>query len=373
MKGICTDSSRCLNNENLHEFKIIAQIKEGVMSKPTRDEIRDRLNKALQDAETKKSQLDILIQQYRQEKDALKSEKASLITTLTSEFRSETQKGIDELTEKNSELEEKISALESEKEALSKDKELLVAEIKSETKTAINQISSSITEAFKAKQEEERNSWFNILKDWSQKQHTAYSEKLDLFVKEKTGRATNIVSQDILSAESRELANEKGKKSFFAEIGLIIALVLMVILGLVIYYTTTDWDVWKIIYKALLFVPFGFYIWLQTSKIRRETCLRDQFHHKQLVMASYSAFIGFLQGNKAFTPEKQLEMTEHLFTEVRDNSADKADKHEITKLKTRNKLLSDLVKEMPKLAKHLSTKQIKDLTNKIENESEDIE
>ena len=58
-----------------------------------------------------------------------------------------------------------------------------------------------------------------------------------------------------------------------------------------------------------------------------------------------------MKNNEKFTEEKQVEMTEAMFAEVRDNAANRADNNEAERLKAQNKLLIEIVRQIPSIKK----------------------
>lgn len=338
------------------------------MAKPSRDELRQELNSQISIAKAKLAEIQSELQKLREERENLKSDTVEFQNKLKTDFSQQTSFSVESVEDKLADLNHQIKELEEEKENFITEKDSCLENIKQETKQAIQNHEKLLSDKFREKHDQEKDSWFKKLQTWSERQNDLFTEKLDNFVASETGKATNIVSQDILSKESRDLANDKSTQIMRAEIKLTVALVLMLTLGIIMYCYTPKMDLWNIVYKVLLFVPFGFYIWLQVRQMKRETCLRDHYHHKQLVMASYSAFFGFLKNNKKFTEEKQVQMTDQMFTEVRDNAANKADNHDMERLKMQNELLTKVIKKIPDLDK--LNKNVSQIANLLKEHSE---
>ena len=319
------------------------------MAKKTRDEIRQELNEYLAAVKEKLAQLDADHNAAKTNLENNRNDYEKLII----QFNNDKAASL-------ANLKSIIEQTEEQKNTFKDQKSQLFENLQKETQEAIEQQTALLQEKTQQTQEDTKKHWFKILSDWSTEKNNEKLEELETFIQTETGKATNIVSQDILSKESNDLAKEKGSKITEAETKLTVALVLMVVLGLIIFYTNSQLGVIHLIYKILLFVPFGFYVWLQARQIRRETCLRDHYHHKQLVMASYSAFFGLMKNNEKFTDEKQVEMTEAMFAEVRDNAANRADDNDKERLKAQNKLLTEIVKKLPSIEKAATTlEQIK--------------
>lgn len=321
------------------------------MAKPSRDELRQELNTQIANAKAELEAIKSELQSLHAEKAAMNADASDFKNKLKTDFAAETASSISDIAEKLEEFDSQLEELKEAKETFVEEKDSCLENIKTETSQAIQKHEKLLSEKFQEKHDQEKDSWFKKMQSWAEQKNKAFTEKLEIFVESETGKAANIVSQDLLSKESRDLASNKSDQIMWAEIKLTIALALMLVIGVILYYYTQQMDFWSILYKVLMFVPFGFYIWLQVRQMKRETCLRDRYHHKQLVMASYSAFFGFLKNNKKFTEEKQLQMTEQMFAEVRDNAADKADNNEIERLKLQNALLSKAIKKLPNLDK----------------------
>lgn len=310
------------------------------MAKKARDEIRQELNEYLAEVKEKLAQLDV---DHNAAKTNLENSRTNY-ENLIIQFNNDKDNFL-------ADLKSIIEQTEEQKNAFNNQKSQLFETLQKETQEAIEQQTTLLEEKTQQTQEDTKNRWFTDLKEWATKHNKDKIEELDAFIKTETGKATNIVSQDILSEASRTLADQKSRKRLYAEIKLTVALVFMLILSWRMYTTTPNLEPLHLIYKILMFVPFGVYIWLQAKQIRRESCLRDHYHHKQLVMASYSAFFGFLKNNEKFTEEKQVEMTEAMFAEVRDNAANRADNNEAERLKAQNKLLIEIVRQIPSIKK----------------------
>lgn len=310
------------------------------MAKKTRDEIRQELNEYLAAVKEKLAQLDADHNAAKTNLENNRNDYEKLII----QFNNDKVASL-------ANLKSIIEQTEEQKNAFKNQKSQLFENLQKETQEAIEQQTALLQEKTQQTQEDTKKHWFKILSDWSTEKNNEKLEELETFIQTETGKATNIVSQDILSKESNDLAKEKSRKRLYAEIKLTIALVFMLLLSWIMYTSTPKLEPVHLAYKILMFVPFGVYIWLQAKQIRRESCLRDHYHHKQLVMASYSAFFGFLKNNEKFTDEKQVEMTEAMFAEVRDNAANRADNNEAERLKAQNKLLIEIVRQIPSIKK----------------------
>lgn len=321
------------------------------MAKTSRDELRQELNAQIANAKAELDTIKSEIQSLRTERETINAEASDFRDKLKTDFAAETALSISSIAEKLEELGVQLEELKDTKETFVEEKDSCLENIKTETSQAIQKHEKLLSEKFQEKHDQEKDSWFKKMQSWAELKNKAFTEKLENFVESETGKAANIVSQDLLSKESRNLAGAKSDQIMWAEIKLTIALVIMLVIGIILYRYTPKMDFWGVLYKVLMFVPFGFYIWLQVRQMKRETCLRDHYHHKQLVMASYSAFFGFLKNNKKFTEEKQVQMTEQMFAEVRDNAANKADNNEMERLKLQNALLSKVIKKLPNLDK----------------------
>lgn len=342
------------------------------MAKNSRDELRQELNSQIAIAKAELANIKAEIDTLRTEREELKTSFVKMKDDLQTKFSQDTDNTIEFIKQKLTNSESQLKELESLKTDFIAEKNACLEQIEQDTQEAIQKQETLLEDKFREKHDQEKNSWFKKLQEWSNNQNDLFTEKLKNFVETETGKAANIVSQDVLSAESRNLAKEKGTLIKSAEKNLTWALCIMLIIGFIMFYSSPDMDAWKLIYKVLMFVPFGFYIWLQVRKMNRETCLRDHYHHKQLVMASYSAFFSFLKNNEKFTDEKQAQMTEQMFNEVRDNAANKADNQDVERLKVQNKLLCQIIKKIPDLDNlNKNIDQIKDLLqNSCKNDSD---
>ena len=342
------------------------------MAKNSRDELRQELNSQIAVAKTELANIKTEIDTLHTEREELKTSFVKMKDDLQTRFSQDTDNFIESIKQKLTNSESQLKELESLKTDFIAEKNACLEQIEQDTQQAIQKQETLLEDKFREKHDQEKDSWFKKLQEWSNNQNNLFTEKLKNFVETETGRAANIVSQDVLSAESRNLASEKDVLIKSAENKLTWALAIMIITGIIMYHISDNVGLWNILYKVLMFVPFGFYIWLQVKKINRETCLRDHYHHKQLVMASYSAFFGFLKNNEKFTDEKQVQMTEQMFNEVRDNAANKADNQDVERLKAQNKLLCQIIKKIPDLDNlNKNIDQIKDLLqNSCKNDSD---
>lgn len=177
-------------------------------------------------------------------------------------------------------------------------------------------------------------------------------EKINKLLK-KSGLAFDSITQESLSRKNFELADEKGEQLKIAETLLIVTLAIITLLLIFLFQSSIfegkEVTISDTLFRATFVLPLGLYAILQARKIHREVCLRDQYHHKGISLASYSGFVTRIENDDSITPDKKTQLLEATFDQVLDNAADKADRYDLEKLKIEQHGITNLFKEIKKI------------------------
>jgi hypothetical protein len=179
------------------------------------------------------------------------------------------------------------------------------------------------------------------------------NERLEELLKE-TELAKDAITQEALSRKNFSLAVEKDTKANEAKRwmgGSILGITaLLVILFSPIIYKNAPLTLSDILFRITFATPLSIFALFQSKVYKRETGLRDHFHHKGISLASYSGFMSRIERDEGIDSSKKLKLLEDTFEQVLDNPADKLNNLEIKRLKINNQSLTDSIKLIQKFA-----------------------